>query len=238
VRKTEEIISKLYDKHRKYIMKLAVGYARTSSATNVGADKDSLKRQVAAILSYAQANKYEVVQTFYDAAVKGTDNILERKQFAELLQYCSINGITTIIVEDVSRFGRDLLVQLTGANYLKKQGIQLIPANAPDYFLEDSPTASLIRNVLGCLADWQKNDMCHKLSVARARTKSLKGRCEGRLPITMTAPDAVNLAKKLARARKRKPSLYSIARALADAGYLNSKGNVYSTNTVKAMLTQ
>ena len=51
----------------------AFAYYRTSSATNVGFDKDSDKRQESAISSYASANNIEIVATFQDDAVKGTD---------------------------------------------------------------------------------------------------------------------------------------------------------------------
>ena len=50
----------------------AIGYMRTSSATNVGRDKDSEARQRAAIESYAKAASYTIVDWFYDPAVKGT----------------------------------------------------------------------------------------------------------------------------------------------------------------------
>jgi uncharacterized protein (DUF1015 family) len=39
--------------------KIAVGYCRTSSATNVGSDKYSLKRQQEAVQAYAKANGIE-----------------------------------------------------------------------------------------------------------------------------------------------------------------------------------
>jgi hypothetical protein len=39
----------------------AVAYFRTSSATNVGADKDSLKRQQAAVKAFAKGAGYEIV---------------------------------------------------------------------------------------------------------------------------------------------------------------------------------
>lgn len=41
--------------------KHAVAYFRTSSAANVGADKDSLKRQQRAVRAYAAANGIEIV---------------------------------------------------------------------------------------------------------------------------------------------------------------------------------
>jgi DNA invertase Pin-like site-specific DNA recombinase len=59
------------------------------------------------------------------------------------------NGVRTIIVESPDRFARDLAVQLAGHDYLKDLGVSLIPASAPDFFLEDTPTAVLVRQVLG-----------------------------------------------------------------------------------------
>jgi hypothetical protein len=47
----------------------AVAYLRTSSAANVGADKDSEKRQRAAIEAFAKAAGFEIVDSY--AAVQG-----------------------------------------------------------------------------------------------------------------------------------------------------------------------
>jgi DNA invertase Pin-like site-specific DNA recombinase len=63
----------------------AVGYMRTSSATNVGADKDSEKRQRAAIEGYAKRANMSVTDWFYDPAVSGADPIESRPGFARLL---------------------------------------------------------------------------------------------------------------------------------------------------------
>src|SRR3954453_22446134 len=53
----------------------AIAYLRTSSASNVGLDKDSDRRQRAAIAAYAAAHKIKIVAEFYDAAVSGSDPI-------------------------------------------------------------------------------------------------------------------------------------------------------------------
>ena len=47
----------------------AFAYLRTSSAANVGADKDSETRQRAAIEAFARRAGFAIVATFYDAAV-------------------------------------------------------------------------------------------------------------------------------------------------------------------------
>jgi hypothetical protein len=44
---------------------------------------------------------------------------------------------------------RDLAVQLTGHDYLRSLGVELVPTSAPDFFTTDTPTAVLVRQVLG-----------------------------------------------------------------------------------------
>ena len=63
----------------------AVAYLRTSSAANVGTDKDSDKRQRAAIEAFAKRAGFALVGEYYDAAVSGADPIETRPGFAELL---------------------------------------------------------------------------------------------------------------------------------------------------------
>ncbi len=49
----------------------AFAYLRTSSAANVGADKDSETRQRTAIEAFARRAGFAVVATLYDAAASG-----------------------------------------------------------------------------------------------------------------------------------------------------------------------
>jgi hypothetical protein len=89
----------------------AVAYMRTSSATNVGADKDSEQRQWAAIEGYAKRANVTVVDWFYDPAVSGAYPIETRPGFAELLDRIEDNGVRIVLIEDASRFARDLIAQ-------------------------------------------------------------------------------------------------------------------------------
>jgi DNA invertase Pin-like site-specific DNA recombinase len=151
-------------------------YLRTSSRTNVGADKDSDKRQRAAIEAYAKAAGYEIVDTFYDAAVSGADPVGERSGFAEMLERLMSNGARTIIVESPDRFARDLMVQLAGHDMLKARGATLIAASAPTFFVEDTPTAALVRQVLGAVAEFEKATLVAKLAAARKRERMATGK--------------------------------------------------------------
>ena len=76
----------------------ALAYYRTSSAANVGQDKDSDKRQKSAIASYAKRAGFQIVEEFYDAAVSGANPIQDRRGFAALLDRIEGNGVRTVIV--------------------------------------------------------------------------------------------------------------------------------------------
>jgi DNA invertase Pin-like site-specific DNA recombinase len=216
----------------------AVAYLRTSSKTNVGPDKDSDKRQVAAIAAYAKANGFDVVDTYYDAAVSGADPVTDRAGFAEMLERLLSNGARTIIVESPDRFARDLMVQLAGHDMLKAKGIALIAASAPTFFLEDTPTAVLVRQVLGAIAQFEKAGLVAKLAAARKRKRVATGKCEGRKSHAEKRPETVALAKALSRKRPKggQLSLRAVSAAMASQGFLNERGAPFNHKSIASML--
>jgi DNA invertase Pin-like site-specific DNA recombinase len=230
--------------------KKAVAYLRTSSAANVGSDdkykrvaieayKDSDKRQRVAIDAYAKAAGYEIVEQFYDAAVSGADPVSARPGFAAMLERLMSNGARTIIVESPDRFARDLMVQLAGHDMLKARGITLIAASAPTHFIEDTPTAVLVRQVLGAVAEFEKTTLVAKLAAARRRKGIATGeKVEGRKSHIEARPDVVKLAKALARKKPKggKLSLRAISAELAAQGFLNERGRPFNPKSIAAML--
>src|ERR1700722_311434 len=152
-------------------MKHACAYFRTSSATNVGVDKDSLKRQQEAVQSFAARAGIEIVREFYDAAVSGADPVDSRAGFCDMVAYMLGNGARSVLVETANRFARDLVVQETGHKMLKAKGIELIAVDSPDAFVSDTPTADFIRQVLGAVAQLEKAMLVSKLRGARDRIR-------------------------------------------------------------------
>src|SRR5512144_1760560 len=114
----------------------AIAYLRTSSAANVGGDRDSDRRQRIAIEAFARRSGYELVGEFYDAAVSGADPIEARPGFVAMLERIEGNGVRTILVETASRFARDVVVQEVGQRMLRGRGIDLIAADSPNSFLD------------------------------------------------------------------------------------------------------
>jgi DNA invertase Pin-like site-specific DNA recombinase len=217
----------------------AVAYLRTSSAANLGADKDSEKRQRAAIEAYARAAGFAIVDSYYDEAVGGADHVTARPGFAAMMERIASNGVRTIIVETANRFARDLIVQETGYAMLKERGVELIAADKPDAFLDDTPTATLIRQVLGAVSQFEKAMVVSKLKGARDRKRRDTGRkVEGRQSYAEKNPAMVALAKKLHRypVNGRRRSLRQVAAELAAAGYLVREGKPYEAAAIKRMV--
>jgi DNA invertase Pin-like site-specific DNA recombinase len=150
-----------------------------------------------------------------------------------MLDRIAANGVRCIIVESPDRFARDLTVQLTGHDFLNKLGIVLIPATAPDFFTEDTPTAVLVRQVLGAIIQFEKTSLVAKLKAARDRKKAATGKCGGRKSYAEAKPETVALAKELHKGRM---SLRKISATLAARGYVTANGRPYVASAVQAMV--
>jgi DNA invertase Pin-like site-specific DNA recombinase len=215
-------------------MKKAFAYLRTSSATNVGGDSDVRQRE--AIKAFAAQAGYEIAGEFYDAAVSGSDALDARPGFTAMLTAINANGCRTIIVESASRFARDLIVQETGYRQLRggKNPIELIAADSPEAFVHDTPTARLVRQVLGAVSEFEKAALVAKLKGARDRRARETGkRCGGIASHAETRPDVVAVARQLGSAGM---SLRKISAELATRGFLNDRGQPFNAKSVRAML--
>jgi DNA invertase Pin-like site-specific DNA recombinase len=216
----------------------AVAYIRTSSAANVGADKDSDKRQRAAIEGYAKRAGFVLVGEFTDAAVSGADPIESRGGFAELLDRIEGNGVRTVIVEDASRFARELVTQELGILALIKRGVRVLTAGGDDLTDSSDPSRVMMRQIAGSFAQYEKTRLVAKLRAARERKRQAVGKCEGRKNWAEINPELVREAKRL---RRRSPkghqrSLRDVAAELVKLGFVNQRGAEFSASSIASMI--
>jgi DNA invertase Pin-like site-specific DNA recombinase len=211
----------------------AVAYLRTSSAANVGADKDSEKRQRAAVERFAKRAGYQIVDWFYDAAVSGADDIKTRPGFAALLDRIEGNGVRTVIIEDASRFARKLLTQELGIIALAERGVSVVTASGDDLTNTDDEMKVAMRQIAGAFAQLEKSRLVRKLREARQRKREEKGKCEGRKSYAELRPEVVALARQLHSAGM---SLRKISAELAAQGHLTAGGKPYVATAVQSML--
>lgn len=219
-------------------LKKAVGYLRTSSATNL--EGDSEKRQEEAIHAYALTYGYELVISVWDKAVSGMNPVRSRKGMKYLIDYCHVHSIDTIICERADRFSRDIVVQELGFRDLQSYGINIIPADAPDYFSDASPALKMIRQILGVIAEYMKDSTVHQLKGARERIKKTGKKCEGRKSLEeIYGRRIVTRAKKLRKQGKgSKPllSLRDVASALHHEGFSQGSGKPLKAPQIKRLL--
>ena len=221
-------------------------YYRTSSAVNAGSDKDSRKRQHHSVFSYTQSKGLNVVQEFYDKGVSGTLDVLNRPSFMEMLNYCEDNSIDTIVFESADRLSRDLIIMETGFQYLTSKGYKLISVSSPDSFIEDTPTSTMIRQVLGVISQFEKSNLVLKLRVARERKSKLNkskgiidrngnGKCAGKKRLSEKHPELAKIVvsyRKMIDRKTHQPLSYrTISRRLKEEDNL-----VVSHNTVHRIL--
>jgi DNA invertase Pin-like site-specific DNA recombinase len=217
----------------------AVAYIRTSSPTNVGQDKDSEKRQREAVAGYAKAAGYEIVAEFADPGVKGSDPIETRPGFAALLDRIESNGVRVVLVEDASRFARDLVTQELGILALIGRGVRVLTATGDDLTNTDDPFKVAMRQIAGAFAQLEKARLVAKLKHARDRKKAETGKCGGRKSYVERDSNMVALAKKLARypMNGRKRSLRAISSELAAQGYTAESGNPFAATAISRMIS-
>jgi DNA invertase Pin-like site-specific DNA recombinase len=222
---------------RKDLVK-AFAYLRTSSATNVGEDKDSQKRQFAAIEQFATRRGFHIVGTFTDDAVSGEDDIASRPGFSSMLDALEANGTRTVIVEDASRFARKVVVQEVGVIALIKRDVTCwAVAGEIELTSEEDEAKVAMRQIAAVFSELEKRRLVKKLRSARDRKKADTGKFGGRKSYAEINPDMVALAKKLHRyaINGRKRSLRDVAAELEAAGH-TSNGKRYSATAVARMV--
>ena len=221
----------------------AVSYLRTSSATNVGTDKDSESRQRDAISRFADASGFDIVNEYYDAAVSGADPIETRPGFRALLDRIESNGVRVVIVEDASRFARELMTQELGILSLIRLGVRVLCSNGDDLTDTADPMKKAVRQIAGAFAELEKARLVAKLKSGRDKRVAATGRCGGRIGIATLSPEVEAMARKLRRAAPsfglkpgKRMSLRDIAAKLAEAGHMAASGKPYSPSVIKRLL--
>jgi len=221
-------------------MEQAVAYFRTSSAANVGEDKDSLKRQQEAVTGYAKANGFEIGAEFYDAGISGSDDLINREGFSALLDRIEGNGVRTVIIESADRLARKTLTQEVGIIALQERGVRCLTASGMDLTDDSDEFKVAMRQVAAVFSQLERARLVKKLRGARDRkSKEIGHRIEGRKGYAVTHPEMVKEAKRL---RRKSPktgktrSLRTIAAELVVLGHTRKDGRAFNPQSVKNMI--
>lgn len=208
----------------------AFGYVRVSGHSQV--EGDGPVRQKIAIGTFAKAAGLEVAEYFQDLAVSGTVDGLERPEFSRLVAACEATGCRTIIVEKIERFARDLMVSEVLFAELRKRNIKLLACDQGTDDLaasQNDPTRTMIRQLFGALAQYEKSSLVLKLKVARERAYAAGGKrgCNPAYGSTSTkrSVEEKRILELIAALREAGATWHTVAFSLTQAGFSKRSGS-------------
>lgn len=222
-------------------MKKAVSYLRVSGKGQI--DGDGFPRQQEKVGEFAKRNGFEVCDEYRDEGISGTSELADRPGLAALLDRIESNGVRIVIVENATRLARDLMVQEVILAEFRKLGVQVFEADGGNDLTtagNDNPTGTLIRQILGAVAEFDKNVTVLKLRAARERQRRNGHRCEGRKPFGHYPGESATLDTM--RQLRRKPrgekrlSYQAIADQLNELGKSTRQGGIWKAGSVQAVL--
>ncbi len=158
----------------------AVIYARVSS---VG-DRQSTERQVKDLSDYALYKQMEVRKVF-EEHISGAKKNEERPVLCQTLEYCKENRISTLLVSELSRMGRNAFEVLASVKQLLDCGINLYIQKEQFNLLSDDGKPSLFAPImlatLSTCAQLERENITFRLQSGRKQYVAKGGRL-GRKP--------------------------------------------------------
>ena len=158
----------------------AVIYARVSSA----GDRQSTERQVKDLSDYALYKQLEVRKVF-EEHISGAKKNEERPVLCQTLEYCKQNGISTLLVSELSRMGRNAFEVLASVKELLDCGINLYIQKEQFNLLGEDGKPSLFAPImlatLSTCAQLERENITFRLQSGRKQYVAKGGRL-GRKP--------------------------------------------------------
>jgi len=194
-------------------MKRALAYLRVSTAAQT--DGDGFPRQKEACRAFAEIKGWTIPR-YFEEQQSGSDQLFDRPKMQELLALCG-EQYDTIIVERVDRIARDIVIAELFFRECKTRGVSVYAADSGEELVNavGDPTRTLIRQILGALAEWDKAQICKKLLAGRKRKKLETGKpCGGPKPYGRNAEENLVIDKIIRLVRSEKHTLDAIARKL------------------------
>lgn len=146
-------------------MKQIIAYCRVSSVT----DRQSTDTQEQYIKDYATMHGYEIIEIFREK-ISGAKTRAERPVLDACIEKAKETA-ATIVVYDITRWGRNVWDVLDNVNYCVKNKINVIFINNNARLFDDNGNVDLITPILisalGMAAEVEKENIKNRLGIAR-----------------------------------------------------------------------
>ncbi|MCL1924007.1 MAG: recombinase family protein, partial [Defluviitaleaceae bacterium] len=185
--------------------KITALYERVSRDDELKGESNSIVNQKQMLEDYATKNGYHNIKHFTDDGISGTT--FERDGFKAMIEEIELGNVSTVIVKDMSRFGRDYLqVGLYTEVMFPKKGIRFIAIN--NNIDSQNKENNDFTPFLNIMNEWHARDTSRKIK-AVVKSRMEKGfTCSGSVPYGYIASkedknkweideDAANIVKRM-----------------------------------------
>lgn len=159
--------------------KITALYERLSRDDELQGESNSITNQKIFLEDYARRNNFQNIRHFTDDGVSGTT--FDRKGFQSMIAEVEAGKVATIIVKDMSRFGRDYLkVGFYTEVMFKDKDVRFIAVN--NGIDSDKQNDNDFTPFLNIMNEWYARDSSRKIQ-AIFKSRMEKGlRCSGSVP--------------------------------------------------------
>jgi site-specific DNA recombinase len=221
----------------------AVGYLRVSTeeqATN----GHGLEVQNRAIRSFADSQRYALVDVVSDAGVSGAKRPEDRPGFRRIIELAAAGKFSVLLVCKFDRLARNLIFSVTTVHDLKEQyGIVLRSVTEP--IDTAPPMGAMIFAILASFAAEERRVITGRTLAGKKEKASRGGFAGGAAPLGykrdlqggLLINDAESaIVRQVVDMRLVGCSFRAIASALNNAGYAPKRGKQFYPSTVRYML--
>ena len=154
-------------------------YERLSRDDELQGESNSITNQKRLLEDYAKKHGFDNFRHFTDDGISGTT--FERKGFKAMIEEVMNGNISTIIVKDMSRFGRDYLKvgYYTEIMFVEK-GVRFIASN--NNIDSANQTDSDFTPFLNIMNEWYARDASRKINAVFTSRMESGLRCSGAIP--------------------------------------------------------
>lgn len=145
-------------------MKTAVIYCRVSS-TNERQDT-GLNAQLSKLRTYAKEHSYKVLNEFTEH-ISGAKKKSERKALTDCFNFCKENGVSTLLISELSRLGRSMADVFNTVNEAGENGLTIIQVKDGTQIENQSIGGKAILFSLSLAAEIERENIKYRLDLGR-----------------------------------------------------------------------
>lgn len=185
---------------KKEPIKITALYERLSRDDEQAGESNSIQNQKMYLEEYARQHGLRNIRHFSDDGYSGTN--FNRPGFTALLEEIEAGNVATLVVKDLSRFGRNYLqVGYYTEVLLPKKGVRFIAIN--NSVDSANPTDNDLTPFLNIMNEWYAKDTSNKIkAVFKARMKNGL-RCSVPSPMATSVTRMINSSSLWMNRRQR-----------------------------------